>query len=79
MSIIRERFRLALIVTLLAAMMMVGFAPAAHALTITKIGLPGASGGIVINPGICIGMSPGCANNGTANASGGNGQSVTIP
>jgi hypothetical protein len=66
----------------LAALMALGFAPAAHADTLdddvaTATGGNGGNGGLAVGIGICAinvsGGPAGCQNNGVGDASGGNG------
>jgi hypothetical protein len=79
----QRKVRSALVSTMLAALMALGSAPAAHAGivdndTAIATGGNGGNGGLAIGIGVClINVSlfgdAGCANNGVADASGGDG------
>ncbi|MGH8930369.1 MAG: hypothetical protein ACRDZO_06965 [Egibacteraceae bacterium] len=82
------KFRKVLASTMLAALMALGSAPAAHAGgprqdndEATAIGGNGGNGGAAIGVGVCLIQiavvgDAGCPNNGVADASGGNGGSA---
>ncbi len=82
-----KKARTILASTMLAALMALGSAPAAHADVqdedvATAIGGNGGNGGLAVGVGVCaIQISvlsfAGCPNNGVADASGGNGGNAT--
>ncbi len=83
------KFRKVLASTMLAALMALGSAPAAHAGgprqdndTATAVGGNGGNGGAAVAIGVCaiqiaVVGDAGCANNGVADASGGDGGNAT--
>jgi len=77
MSIVLGKLRVIFVAILMVGMLMVGFVPSAYA-GVRARGGNGGNGGIAVGVGVCavnISLlgSAGCRNNGTANASGGNG------
>ncbi len=81
----QRKLRTIIASSMLAALMALGSAPAAHATedndVATAIGGNGGNGGIAVGVGVClinvsVLAAAGCANNGVGDASGGNGGSA---